>query len=295
MKQNVVIIGCGDVGTQAGIQLQQLGFCVYGIKREPGLDIPFPVLAADVGDQQSLEQCFAKLPAKIHYIIYSVAPAARTEDAYHRAYPLGVRNVLAWLDPKVVKGFVLVTSTAVYHQQTGEWVDECSDTLPSHFSGKKLLEAETLLRESSFNSVVLRLAGIYGPGRDRLIRKIRNGCEVNREVPVYSNRIHRDDCAGILRFLIQKIEAGVDLASCYLGVDSHPAEQWDVFSKIAQQLIDVNTIDVNGPVENNGLIIQGQNKRCSNKLVKGLGYEFIFDDFVDGYRQVINDSAKEEY
>lgn len=286
MKQNVLIIGCGDVGKQAGIQLQGLGFSVYGIKRNPGGDMPFPCLAADVGDQISLEQCFAQLPDKIHYVIYTVAPAARSEEDYHNAYPLGVRNILSWLDPEVAKGFVLVTSTAVYHQQKGEWVDEYSDTFPTQFSGRKLLEAERILAESSFKGVALRLAGIYGPGRDRLIRKVRGGCEVNRDVPVYSNRIHRDDCAGILRFLIQQMESKVELGPCYLGVDSNPTEQWEVFSEIAKQ------IGVKGPVENNGLIVSGQNKRCSNRLIKELGYEFAFDHFADGYFQVIKNSEK---
>ncbi len=281
MKKNILIVGCGDVGREAGRRLQQLGCAVYGIKRTASDDIPFPCVYGDVSDVESLRACFAQLPDVIHYLVYTVAPAERTESAYQAAYPEGVKNCLACIDMPILQGFLLVTSTAVYHQQQGQWVDESTETAPTSFSGQKLLAAEGILSNSSVKAVAVRLGGIYGPGRERLINKVKNGCEINRDIPVYTNRIHRDDCAGILSYLIQMIDSGREVDNCYVGVDSHPVSEWDVLSCIADLL------NINGPVHNEGMQVHHQNKRCRNDRIRSLGYEFLFEHYEDGYKQLI--------
>ena len=244
MKKNILIVGCGDVGSEAGRLLQRLGYAVYGIKRTVSHNMPFPCVYGDVSDIESLRACFRQLPGDIHYLVYTVAPAERTESAYHAAYPEGVKNSLACIDTQILQGFLLVTSTAVYHQQQGQWVDESTEALPTTFSGQKLLAAEQVLRNASVNGVAVRLGGIYGPGRERLISRVKNGCEINREIPAYTNRIHRDDCAGILSYLIQMIDSGRKVDNCYVGVDSYPVPEGDVLRCIA------NLLNLKGPVHN---------------------------------------------
>ncbi len=281
MKKNILIVGCGDVGSETGRRLQLLGYDVYGIKRTFSDDIPFPCVYGDVSDIESLRACFRQLPGDIHYLVYTVAPEERTEGAYHAAYPEGIKNSLACIDTQILQGFLLVTSTAVYHQQQGQWVDESTETLPTTFSGQKLLEAEKVLRDSSVKGVAVRLGGIYGPGRRRLLNKVINGCEINREIPAYTNRIHRDDCAGILSYLIQMIDSGRKVDNCYVGVDSYPVPEWDVLCCIA------NLLNIKGPVYNGNLQVLRQNKRCRNDRIRSLGYEFTFEHYEDGYKQLI--------
>ncbi len=282
MKKNILIVGCGDVGTEAGRRLEQLGHAVYGLKRTVSDKVPFPCVYGDVSDIDSLSACFKQLPDEIHYLVYTVAPAERTEIAYHAAYPEGVKNCLACIDAHILQGFLLVTSTAVYSQQQGQWVDELAETAPTSFSGQKLLAAEDVLHSSAVKGVAVRLGGIYGPGRERLIKKVKNGCEINRAIPAYTNRIHRDDCAGILSYLIQMIDAGQEVDRCYVGVDSHPVPEWDVLCCIAKLL------NVDSPVNNETLSVIRQNKRCRNNRIRSLGYEFIFDNYEDGYKQLID-------
>ncbi|OUS03637.1 hypothetical protein A9Q81_07175 [Gammaproteobacteria bacterium 42_54_T18] len=282
MKKNILIVGCGDVGTETGRRLQQLGYAVYGLKRTVSDEIPFPCVYGDVSDVESLSACFKQLPDDIHYLVYTVAPAERTEGAYHAAYPEGVKNCLASIDTHILQGFLLVTSTAVYHQQQGQWVDESTETLPTSFSGQKLLAAEDVLRNSAVKGVAVRLGGIYGPGRERLIKKVKNGCEINRAIPAYTNRIHRDDCAGILSYLIEMIDSEREVDSCYVGVDSYPVPEWDVLCCIASLL------NINGPVDNEKLQVIRQNKRCRNDRIRSLGYEFTFEHYEDGYKQLID-------
>ena len=135
----------------------------------------------------------------------------------------GLRNLLAALrqQGQSPRRIIFLSSTAVYGQTRGEWVDESSATEPDHFSGRRLLEAEALLRESGVPAIVLRLGGIYGPRRTRLIDEVRQGrAATSRNGPRYTNRIHRDDCVGALDHLIELAEP----ADCYLGVDCEPAD-----------------------------------------------------------------------
>ena len=281
MQKNILIVGCGDVGEQTGLRLMSMGCRVFGVTRTTEKALPFPCFNADVSDVISIKRCIDDIAPDIHYVVYTVAPGSRTEQDYKAAYPDGVSNVLKCINAQVLLGFLLVTSTAVYHQQQGEWVDENSLTQAVSFSGKALLDAEAVLANACVKGVAIRLGGIYGPGRERMLRKIMNGCEINYDIPVYTNRIHRDDCVGILCFIIEKIDAGSSVESCYVGVDSHPAPEKEVLVALA------NLLDVDLPAHNENLPIVSQNKRCRNDRVRALGYRFVYEGYVTGYRSVI--------
>jgi len=281
MQKNILIVGCGDVGEQTGLRLKSLGCRVFGVTRTTEKTLPFPCFNADVSDAVSIKRCIDDIAVDIHYVVYTVAPGSRTEQAYQAAYPNGVSNILECINAQVLLGFLLVTSTAVYHQQQGEWVDENSLTQPVSFSGKALLDAEAVLANACVKGVAIRFGGIYGPGRERMLRKVMNGCEINYDIPVYTNRIHRDDCVGMLCFIIEKIDAGSSVESCYVGVDSHPAPENEVLVALA------NLLDVDLPVHNENLRIASQNKRCRNDRVRALGYRFVYEGYVEGYRSIV--------
>ncbi|OUS27337.1 hypothetical protein A9Q99_15095 [Gammaproteobacteria bacterium 45_16_T64] len=282
MKKNILIVGCGDVGSETGKALQAMGHGVFGIKRTPVEGFPFTCLSADISNSNSVKHCFQQLPDDIHFVIYTVAPSERSEGAYRSAYPAGISEIMGNLDLDVLEGFLLVTSTAVYHQSQGEWVDELSDTMPESFSGKILLEAEALLHQRTDKGVAIRFGGIYGPGRLRLLNKIRQGCELNQFFPAYTNRIHRDDCARMLVFLITSMSDGKAVDSCYIGVDSCPSTEWEVLTSIASML------SAEKPVHNEQLVVTNQNKRCRNSRIRELGFEFTYDSYLQGYQSVID-------
>src|SRR5262249_5161006 len=209
----LLIAGCGYVGSALARVRVERGDNVFGLRRNP-VDLPSGVvpIAADLAVPRSL----AELPAAIDFVVYAASPGGRDDAFYRTTYVEGLRNLIAALSAQgqTPRRTIFVSSTAVYGQTRGEWVDETSETEPAHFSGRRLLEAEALLRESELPAVVLRLGGIYGPRRTRLIDEVRQGrAAIASGGPHYTNRIHRDDCVGALDHLIDHAAP----APCYLG------------------------------------------------------------------------------
>ena len=136
-----------------------------------------------------------------------------------------------------VRRVLFVSSTAVYGDAGGGWIDERTTPEPGGFSGRIIREAEELLhsrlRGTGITPVVLRLGGIYGPGRTRLIDQVRGGTAVIPAASRFTNRIHRDDAAAAIVHLctMDAVPAPV-----YLGVDNEPAELGEVLGFLAAEL-----------------------------------------------------------
>ncbi|MBI2903240.1 MAG: SDR family oxidoreductase [Candidatus Methylomirabilis oxyfera] len=273
---NVLIAGCGYVGTAFGAGLASEGHVVWGLRRRPDALLPgIRPLAADLTVPRTLQA----LPRGLDFVFYTASADASDDDSYRAAYVDGLRNLLHALghQRQDLRRVFFTSSTGVYAQSTGTWVDETSPTEPAEFSGFRVLEGERLLLGSSFPSTVLRLGGIYGPGRTRLIERVRRGLATCPDgPPLYTNRIHRDDCAGALRHLMTLAEP----ASLYLGVDHEPAEQCEVLRWLARQL-GVSPPRLEPPL---GSTPRHQsNKRCSNAKLVASGYAFRYPGFRDGY------------
>src|SRR5690606_18946922 len=134
------------------------------------------------------------LPTSIDRLVFMPTPAQRTAEAYQAIYVQGWSNLWAALE-RPPKRSLVVSSTSVYAQSDGEWVDELSATLPARFNGRLLLEMEARARAASKDTVIARLSGIYGPGRERLIDFAASGEALQGPTPQYTNRIYRDDAA----------------------------------------------------------------------------------------------------
>jgi nucleoside-diphosphate-sugar epimerase len=248
---------------------------VFGLRRHP-VDLPSGVvpIAADLAVARSL----ADLPPALDVVVYAASPSGRDDAFYRTTYVEGLRNLLAALAAQGQKPrrTIFVSSTAVYGQTRGEWVDETSPTEPTHFSGKRLLEAEALLRESGLPSLVLRLGGIYGPRRTRLVDEVRQGrAALSRGGPRYTNRIHRDDCVGALDHLIELAEP----ADCYLGVDSEPEDEAVVLRWLAG-VLGTTPPRVAGDQRRTP---RSGSKRCRNARLVESGYAFRYPSYREGY------------
>ncbi|WP_150049009.1 NAD-dependent epimerase/dehydratase family protein [Methylomonas rhizoryzae] len=273
---NILLIGCGDIGLALANALAARGYRVTAVKRSP-LKVPvdFSVLLADICRPASIQ----RLPTDFRLVIYVVAPDQRDDETYRALYYAAVDNVLqhfARFDRK--PKWLFVSSTSVYGQNHGEWVDEKSPAQPASATGRCLLAAENLLYQDSDKHCVVRFSGIYGPGRNRLAHRAAGADAVQYQPAYFSNRIHRDDCVGVLLFLSEKLLAGDLLQSCYLASDDEPAPIWDVLCWIA---------DLNGYPRPQALELavgSAQNKRCSNRRLRELGYRFLYPSYKDGYR-----------
>ena len=202
---NILIAGCGYVGCELARLLQaNEGFAIWGLRRSVE-KLPASVVHP-IGEDLFNPDQLGKWPEYIDYVVYTAAASGYNEDSYHNAYVKGLTNIITRLqtDGYRPKHILFISSTDVYHQKDGESVDENSPTLPETFAGKIMLEGESILLRSPFPATCVRLGGIYGPGRLWLINQVKEGKGCPSEPVIYTNRIHRDDCAGILAHLVKK-------------------------------------------------------------------------------------------
>ena len=280
----ILIAGCGAVGTLLGRLLAADGNIVWGLRRSAdALPPPVRPLRADLADPTSLRA----LPEGLDYVFYTAAAGRFDEAAYQAAYVCGVRNLIGALQAQGQRPARLffTSSTGVYGQTQGEWVDEGSPTKPPGFSGHCLLAGERLLRDGPFPATVVRLAGLYGPGPGRLVDIVREGRAVcPTGPPRYTNRIHRDDAASALRHLMGLPSPP---AIC-IGVDDEPVDLATVYRWLADRL-GVPEPPTGGPEE--GLRAQGGNKRCRNRRLLDTGFTFRYPTFREGYGAMLTASA----
>jgi nucleoside-diphosphate-sugar epimerase len=276
----ILVVGTGDIGGNLAQKLAKEGHEVIGVRRS---DKPVAegvqVISADVADRESLTD----LPDHCDIVVYSVASPMFSKEGYHNYYVKGLKNVLKGIKGQTPKRIIFVSSSSVYHQMGGEWVDEQSETTPASFAGKEMLAAEEVLAKSDFPGTVVRFTGIYGPGRERMIQQARHGGYCDPEPEVWTNRIHRDDCLGVLELIIQKALADEALDDCYLATDNQPSTLFDVLEWMKDRIGDVD------PDKDVGEVSRRANRRCSNKRLLELGYTFKYSNYQDGYDVMLNE------
>jgi nucleoside-diphosphate-sugar epimerase len=278
---NILIAGCGYVGTALGMRLAAAGHAVWGMRRAAE-DLPPNIrhLAGDLSVPQTLQD----LPPGLEVVFYTAAPNGADDAAYRAIYVDGLRHLLEALarQGQSPRRVFLTSSTAVYAQSAGEWVDESSPTAPTHFTGGRVLEGERLLLDGPFPATVVRFGGIYGPGRTSLIERVRQGLAACREgPPLYTNRIHRDDCAGALHHLMTLS----DPEALYVAADHEPADYCDVLRWLAGQLgAPMPRVEAAPGADTRR---HRTNKRCRNGKLVASSYIFQYPTFREGYAELL--------
>ena len=257
------------------------GHEVFGIRRDVSkLATGVRAIEGNVARPESL----GAAPQRVEYAVFAVGPGEASEQAYRRAYLDGLAGFLEWLadEGQRPRRIAMVSSTSVYGQRRGEHIDEDSPTHPTQFRGETLLASERLLAASGLSTVVVRLGGIYGPGRESLIERARDGKLQIRPSEHFTNRIHRDDAAGILRYLLFHPSP----ESLYIGVDDEAAEEAELYRWLANQL-GAAVPKEEGEGETTDRRSQVGSKRCSNRRLRESGYSFRYPTYRDGYAELI--------
>lgn len=271
----VVIAGCGDLGTEAGLRLSTQGHHVVGLRRRPEL-LPDGI----EGRQVDLATQVPEIPSDTELLVVATAADDRAAEAYRSIYLDGLTNLLYGLDRSRVRPrrVVLVSSTAVYGDCGGAWVDESTEPDPDASTAGVLRTAEQFLHARLPDAVVLRLAGLYGPGRRGLIDRVRSGTVDRPSGRHFTNRIHRDDAADAI---VHLLTAAVDLGPVYLGCDHEPTPRGEVEEFVARELdIDASPTAADQSVRTTG-------RRCRNALLVSTGFRFAYPTYREGYRSVL--------
>lgn len=283
----VLFIGCGDIGVRCLRRLSVLeGLTGLAMRRHPDrLPATIPSVAGDICDTPHLTELLRN--AGVDAIVVTLTPGEMSDEGYRASYVVGAESLAKAIgDSGWHSGPVLwVSSTGVYGQSGGEWVDELSDTVPASYRGKRLLQADVLIRELPVTAVVIRYAGIYGPGRGRMLAQVKKGELVPPQPVQWSNRIHAEDCAGVLVHLLQRYRADKPLHSLYLATDNEPAPLHDVHRWLAAQL-GISMLDT---VATTGAGRAGS-RRCNNQRLLDSGYRFLYPTFREGYAALISES-----
>ena len=275
----ILIAGCGDVGTALGLSLAEHGHEVFGARRSAHrLPEPLHPLPVDLTDARAIERAIPTVDAAV----YAVAAGSRDEGAYRRAYVDGVSALLEVLEARAEppRRVFFVSSTSVYGERGGEWIDETASLAPRGFAGESLAAGERRMLASPIPATVVRFAGIYGPGRGWMIERARAGARCAGDPPKFTNRIHRDDCAGVLAHLV---EFGDRCDDVYIGVDDAPVEECEVLEWLATRLGAPAPRRVRG----GEAAAQASGKRCRNARLRASGYRFRHPTFREGYAAVL--------
>jgi nucleoside-diphosphate-sugar epimerase len=277
----ILVVGCGKIGYPVAQAMVLEGHDVCGVKRS----LPDPAdpaihwFSLDIRDADAV----AQLPADFDQVIIILTPAARSEEGYRQIYQQGLGNLLQRLqttDPKPL--LIFVSATSVYAQQNGEWVDEDSATKPSQYNGRSLLQAEQQVLEFSSGSVVVRFSGIYGATRNRLLRQLEQPLKIQASPPLFSNRIHQDDCIGVLLHLANLQRAGGLDHNTYLATDFEPVAKFEMMTWLAE------TAGLIPPEPTGASENATGNKRCRNQRLIASGYQFKYPGYRQGYTQMLN-------
>jgi len=199
--KRLIVFGCGYVGGAVAREAVARGMRVTALTRNPATAAEMHRVGVDVVVAElASETWHADVVGDAEYVLNAVSSGGGGVEGYRRSYLDGMKSIVAWAAARPGNGTIVYTSsTSVYPQDGGVVVDEEASTVGVGERGGILREAEhVLLGAGGFERrFVLRLAGIYGPGRRHLVEQVRNG-EVAGRGEHRLNLVHRDDVCGAI-------------------------------------------------------------------------------------------------
>jgi nucleoside-diphosphate-sugar epimerase len=281
----VLIVGCGYVGLPLGAGLVRLGHEVCGVTRSAQNHAALKACSiqpfmADIAQRPDLD----KLPLPFDWVVNTVSSSRGGIEEYKQVYWQGTRHLIDWLSAAPPQKFVYTSSTSVYGQTDGSQVKESSPVEPVSETGRILAATEKLLldaaREKKFPAVILRVAGIYGPGRGRLfLQYLKDQARRAGRGGGLLNMIHRDDVVNCIIAALKNGHAG----EVYNAVDDEPVPETHFFRWLSE------TLGKNMPPFGDEPAPAGRKRAVTHKKVLNrklkaeLGCQFKYPTFRQGY------------
>lgn len=272
----ILIAGCGDLGSGLATELVAQGHVVTGIRRTKN-DFPNGVMGI-TGDL--VEMSDDTLPdADVVFLI--MTPNGRNEEAYRAAY-FDTAHVLIRRYKDIAKQpkVFFVSSTSVYGQSQGEWIDETTPAQPATATAKVLVETEQSLA-AAFSNVAVRCSGIYGSGRYRLLETVLSGKDWGDNS--WTNRIHRDDVVSALVLLANCALSNTTLPEHVIVTDQTPVSMWEVKLWLA------TCLDAKVAVSGGEGFVPTSGKRIQGQYLLSQGWRMQYPSYVAGYHELLRE------
>jgi nucleoside-diphosphate-sugar epimerase len=280
-----LIVGCGYLGRRVAKLWAVEGDIVHVLTRSQDRATQLQAegyrpLIGDVTDPSTL----MALP-QVDTVLWAVGHDRQSGQSIFEVYADGFRNLLASLADGTLR-IVYISSTGVYGQQDGGWVDEDSPCEPRRAGGQACLAAEQLLLASPWSSraVILRLAGIYGPQRLPRLQQLRSGEPLRSDPHGVINLIHVDDAAAAV---VRVAELPLPLPRTFLIADGHPVARRAFYEELARQASTPPPLFDPAGASAGEANRSGSHKRVANdRMIRELGLELRFPTYREGVAAV---------
>ena len=280
-----LVFGCGYLGQRVAARWIEQGCEVVAVTRSTGraealVSAGIRPIIGDILDPA----LWGDLPVA-ETVLFAVGYERASERSIREVYVDGLCNVLATL-PRGTGRLIYVSSTGVYGQADGSWVDEDSPCQPGREGGAACLEAERRLRDSAWGrqAVILRMSGIYGPGRIPRRRELEAGRPLAAPQAGYLNLVHVDDAARAV--LAAERDRGGPLVSCVS--DGNPVLRGDYYRYLAQLLGAPEPQFVEAPEDSPARLRAGSNKQVSSTRFRNrLGFQFEYPSYREGLAAIV--------
>lgn len=284
--QNNLIVGCGYVGKRVARRLTgQVQALVSSMNSQQQCHD----MVSDCG-WLDLDHAASVIPASLHTensrILYLVPPPGRG------VHDSRIAHFLKLIEHKAIEKFVLISTTGVYGDCAGDWVTEESPANPQVDRARRRLDAELKMLDfcdkQNIPWIILRVPGIYGPGK-LPIKRISSGEPIVREQDSpFSNRIHSEDLAAICVEALNRME----LEGIYNCADGHPTTMYDFFSRLAKLMKielpeSISLQQAETQLSAGMMSYMAESRRISNaKLLRDFHYSLQYPDLEAGLKSI---------
>lgn len=258
---------------------------VYVVTRQSDRSVEFRdrgwiPLVADVCQPDSLRD----LPS-VDTVLFAVGYDRSSAESIGQVYVGGLENTLRALAPSVQR-FIYTSSTGVYGQADGQWVDETAACQPTRAGGVACLEAEKALLAHPLGrcAVILRLAGIYGPGRIPRVKQLQAGQPIAAPSEGYLNLIHVDDAARVVLAAESRAPGG----SIYCVSDGQPVVRREYYEQLARLTGSPPPAFAPPPADSPASQRAGSSKRVRNeRLLRELRVTLDYPSYREGLAAIV--------
>lgn len=275
-KAKVLLLGGGYTLSRVP-PLFEPGECLITSRSEAKVaefaQMGFRSAKVDLSEPESLEEVFERYPS-LSVLVDSVPPArAGTPEMYVE------RTIRAIRSHSKVRRVIYLSTTGVFGEENGNWVDESTPCAPLHSQGEARLTCEKLYRELDIEVAILRLPAIYGPDRG-IERALCEGTyKLIDDGKRWTNRIHVDDLSRVITTLVQR--SNIRLPEILCVSDNEPTQQFQIVSDYCKVLcLPMPESRSYEDVKANGHHTMLSNQRVNNKRLREyLGVSLIYQSY----------------